>query len=57
MESAAERILLTDSSKFGVVKTCLFAELSDFNKIITDPNISKEWQIRIEEMGIELVMV
>lgn len=57
MESGAERILLTDSSKFGLVKACFFADISSFDKVITDQHISKEWQQRIEDLGIELVMI
>lgn len=57
MESGAERIILADSSKFGEVRTCFFAELSDFHKIITDKNLSPDWVEKIQELGIELVMV
>jgi len=57
LESAAERILVTDSSKFGVVTTCFIAELEEFHKVITDQDLTEEWQKRIKDLGIELVMV
>lgn len=57
LESGAQRILLVDSSKFDLVKACYIADLTDFHKVITDKNLSEEWQERVHEMGIELVMV
>jgi len=57
LESAAERILVSDSSKFGVVTACFIAELGEFHKVITDKELPEEWQERIKELGIELIMV
>lgn len=36
LAGSAERILLADSSKYGRVTSCYFAEPEDFDKIITD---------------------
>jgi DeoR family deoxyribose operon repressor len=55
LESGAKRILLTDSSKFGIVRTTFFAKLEDFDKIITDRNLPGEWVDIIQDMKIELV--
>lgn len=57
IKSGAEHILLTDSSKFGLVKPCYFTDLSVFHKIITDKNLSERWIEYIENLGIELIMV
>ncbi|MCL2694737.1 MAG: DeoR/GlpR family DNA-binding transcription regulator [Clostridiales bacterium] len=57
LESGAERILVLDSSKFGIVKSCYFADIADFNKIITDKNLPVYWQELITEKGISLIMV
>ena len=51
-----QKILLVDASKFGVVKSGLFAELSIFDTIITDDKISPEWQNIIHNAGIELII-
>lgn len=57
IKSGAEKILMVDFSKFGVIKPCFFAELVSFDKIITDKNISEEWIELIKSSGIELVIV
>ena len=57
IESAEERILLVDSTKFGVVTANHFAELSDIDLIITDDGISGEWINFIQEMGVTLQIV
>ena len=55
--SGAEVILLADSSKFSTVKSAYFANLSDFNTIITDTEITPEWEEIIGELGIKLYKV
>lgn len=55
--SSLEKILLVDSEKFGIVKSSYFANLNEFDTIITDSNISKEWIERIENLGIKLIIV
>jgi len=57
MEVAAEKYLVVDSSKFGVVKANFFAEITAFDAIVTDRNLSIEWQTQIEELGIRLYLV
>jgi len=57
IQSGAECILLVDSSKFDSVRTCFFSEIEEFQKIITDKNISAKWESHILERGIELVKV
>lgn len=57
IESSDTKILLVDSSKFGKVKISHFANLSDFDIIITDTGISKEFVDIIRNFGIELYIV
>ena len=54
IHSARKKILLVDSSKFGVIRSDFFAELSDFNEIITDSDISEEYLEIIKSLGITL---
>ena len=57
IQSGAEKILLVDSSKFGMIKPCFVTDLDIFDRIITDTNLSEEWVQLIQEKGIELNMV
>ena len=57
LNSAKERILLLDSSKIGKVNTIHFAELEDFDIIITDNLLSPEIAKEIRARGITLYMV
>ena len=54
IRSARRKILLVDSSKFGVIRSDFFAELSDFNEIITDSDVSEEYREIITSLGITL---
>ena len=54
--NALQRILLVDSSKFDKIRSAYFAELNDFDMIITDPGIPKEYRDIIEALGIQLVL-
>lgn len=56
INSSLEKILLVDSSKFGVVKSAYFADLDDFDTIITDDGISNEWKEIIHTKGIKLII-
>lgn len=57
IQSGAEKILLADSSKFGVIKPCFVTDLNIFDRIITDTNLSEDWVQLIQEKGIHLDMV
>lgn len=56
MQRAVEKYLVVDSSKFGVVRMSYFANLSEFDAVVTDRNISEEWAKQIEELGIRLYL-
>ncbi len=55
--SSKTKILVTDSTKFGKTKIAYFADLKDFDIIITDSEISGEYREIIHDLGIELVTV
>jgi DeoR family deoxyribose operon repressor len=57
MASSQTRILLADSHKFGRVSPAWFANLSDFDAIITDAGISLEYVEIVRELGITLHVV
>ncbi|MGA2976993.1 MAG: DeoR/GlpR family DNA-binding transcription regulator [Spirochaetia bacterium] len=55
--SSQTRILLADSRKFGRVKPAWFADLSEFDAIITDPGISLDYVEIVRKLGIALHVV
>ncbi len=57
LNSALEKILVTDSSKFGQVHSSHFCDLTDIDMIITDKNLESEWVRRIHELNIKLRLV
>jgi len=57
LRSSVQKILLVDSSKFDEVKPAYFADLKDFDIIVTDDSIPEEWKQKIEEMKIKLYTV
>jgi DeoR family deoxyribose operon repressor len=57
MESSQDKILLSDSSKFGRVSTCVFGKIEDFTMVITDSGIPDEYARHIRDAGVKLVMV
>lgn len=57
IESSAKTILLTDSTKFDLVKSNHFAELSEINTIITDNGISEKWLKYLNSNKIEIIAV
>ena len=42
--SSVSRTLLVDSTKFGVVKPAYFADIDDFDTIITDSGVSEDYE-------------
>jgi len=57
INSAQQRILLVDSSKFGKVNNIYFADLEDFDLIITDSRLSEETEEVVHSRGIALCKV
>jgi DeoR family deoxyribose operon repressor len=56
IRSARQIVLVTDSTKFGKISVTHFASLDEIDIIITDPNLSEEYQKIIADRGIELII-
>lgn len=57
LQSSLQKILVTDSSKFGIVRPAFFCELNQINAIVTDNALSMQWREIIENAGIKLYIV
>ncbi len=57
IHNSTTKILLADSSKFGVVRNGYFADLKDIDMIITDTGLSLEWREIIHDLNIDLKIV
>lgn len=57
IKAGAERILLIDSSKFGVITPCFVSEITSFEVIVTDRGIPPHWVDYVRDKGIKLVVV
>lgn len=57
IKSSSERILMLDSGKFDQIRSSYFCELNDVTAIITDSDLSADWQARIADKGITLHLV
>ncbi len=57
MQSSLQKILLMDSSKFDQVKPAYFADITDFDVIITDHMIPNDWKKEIECLNIRLHII
>lgn len=57
LSSSLTKILLADSSKFGLIRTAFFATLAEIDVLITDEGISEEWIGIINNAGIKLYIV
>ena len=55
--SSKKNILVVDSTKFGRTRVSYFADLKDFDAVITDNEIPDYYRSVIESLGIELVVV
>ena len=57
IKSSSTKILTMDSSKFGKAKAAHFAEMKDFDIVITDSDLGETYREIIREAGIELILV
>lgn len=57
IQSSRTKIIVSDSSKFGKIRSSYFATLEDVDSVITDTSLSQEWQDCLRQLGIELIMV
>ncbi len=56
MKNSAHSYLVADSSKYGLVRTGHFADIRDFNTIISDSDLSADIIEYLDENGIELML-
>ena len=55
--SASEKIVLvSDSSKFGMVNPSYFGDIQDIDTIITDEGIPKEYLKICDSLGVEVII-
>ena len=57
LQSGNQHILVADSSKFGVVRSGYFCDLSDIHMVITDTDLDPQWIHLLQEKGITLQLV
>lgn len=56
MNCADQTIVVADSSKFGRSSLARLCELSEVHAVVTDAELSEEWQTRLRDSGVELVL-
>lgn len=56
MTTAHTKILVADSSKFGGVFQAYFADLTDFDIVVTDSGIPEQYAEEVQRLGIELIV-
>lgn len=54
--SSQRRFLLADSSKFGRIHAAHFADLRDFEAVVTDHELPEEHRRAVEQLGIRLLL-
>ena len=57
LNSAKTKILLADSSKFGKTKIAYFADLKNFDMIITDTDIEETEKQTLKNLNVNLLLV
>ena len=57
LKSSLSKILLVDSTKFGKVGSAWYAQLTDFDTLITDDGIPPDYRRFIGDLGITLYIV
>jgi DeoR family deoxyribose operon repressor len=54
LRSSQEHILLSDSSKFGKVRSTYFADLEQFGTVVTDNRLERIYEKALQEKGIKV---
>ena len=57
LKACKTNVLVTDSSKFGRVSACSFADITQFSYVITDSGIPAEYIDDLKRKGVQLVIV
>lgn len=55
INSSIRKFLLADSSKYGKVDSCFFADLATFNSIVTDRGLPETAATSIRDLGLEVI--
>jgi DeoR family deoxyribose operon repressor len=56
LRQAQQRLLLADHSKFDTVRTAHFANLEDFQFVVSDKKIPKAYRDAITASGAQLII-
>lgn len=56
IDNAIEKILVVDSSKFDQVSPSFVADIEEFDAVVTDGGIPKEWMTLLEEQGVTVYL-
>lgn len=56
ISTAQTKVLIADSSKFGRVFQSFFADLQEFDIVVTDSGIPQDYADTVEQLGIELIL-
>ena len=54
IRSSIKKILVADSSKFGIIRSEYFNDLDIIDEVVTDSNISEEWKKILKDKEIKL---
>lgn len=57
IRSSLTRVLVADSSKFGTIQPAYFADLEDFDTVVTDDGLPDDYRTELERRGIGLIVV
>ncbi len=57
LRRSAERFVVTDSSKFGMMSTYKVAPLSGADTVVTDSGLAPAWRSRLGEFGVRPLVV
>jgi DeoR family deoxyribose operon repressor len=55
LQSSQSRYLVSDASKFGRVRSTYFAELTDFDAVITDKSLPSDYEKLILDQELKLI--
>lgn len=56
MKTSMTKILMADSSKFGKIRPCMFSNLTEFDIVVTDNNISEEWLNMFKHWNVKYML-
>lgn len=56
LESSLTNVLLVDSFKFGVVRTSYFADISEFDIVVSDAGLSEDYTTIMQQHGVHVMI-